>query len=97
MGQQLICRTTHFKRYLREKGIEIVDFYSLRHSGATAKLRATKNVKAVQGDMGHNSSQMLMNVYAAIADEDRKNNAKELENHIFSKMSEKKMDVTDKS
>lgn len=87
----------HFKRYLREKGIEIVDFYSLRHSGATAKLRATKNVKAVQGDMGHNTSQMLMNVYAAIADEDRKNNAKELENHIFSKVSEKKMDVTDKS
>lgn len=87
----------HFKRNLREKGIEIVDFYSLRHSGATAKLRATKNVKAVQGDMGHNSSQMLMNVYAAIADEDRKNNAKELETNIFSKMSDKKTETSDKS
>lgn len=62
-----------FKRLVNQMGLEEVDLYSLRHSGATAKLRATGNIKAVQGDMGHSSTDMLLNVYAGIHDEDRRN------------------------
>lgn len=78
-----------FKRIVKELGLEPVDVYSLRHSGATAKLRATGNIKAVQGDMGHSSTNMLLNVYAGIRDEDRRNIATTIDELWFSGLNEK--------
>lgn len=76
-----------FKRLLAENGFPAVDAYSLRHSGSTAKLRASGgNIKSVQGDMGHSSPEMLMKVYAEIVDEDRVNNASLMEERLFSKL-----------
>jgi integrase len=54
-----------FKRFIRKNGLREVDFYSLRHASVTAKLRATHDVKAVQGDTGHSIADMLQNVYSA--------------------------------
>ena len=67
-----------FKKIAKKIGMEIVDFYSLRHSGATAKLRATRDIKAVQHDMGHGSPDMLLKIYATICDEDRQYTAKKM-------------------
>jgi len=58
----------------------------LRHASATAKLRATHDVKAVQGDTGHATADMLQNVYAGILDEDRKNTTIKMEEAVFSKL-----------
>ena len=53
--------------------------YSLRHSGCMAKLIAANgNLKAVQGDMGHSTSQMVLKIYSEIRDEDRKRMAEEM-------------------
>ena len=75
-----------FKHFVRKVGLPEVDAYSLRHSGSTYKLRKTGNIKAVQGDMGHASPEMLTKVYAAIVDEDRKNTAVLMQEHFFTKL-----------
>ena len=75
-----------FKQLVAENELTEVDFCSLRHSGSTSKLRASGNIKSVQGDMGHASAQMLTKVYAAIVDEDRVNNARLMEERLFSKI-----------
>ena len=75
---------TRFKMLLKDIGMREVDYYSLRHSGATAKLRNTHNIKSVQADMGHSTAKMLMDVYAGIIDEDRVNNARVMEEILFS-------------
>ncbi|MBQ9907512.1 MAG: site-specific integrase [Oscillospiraceae bacterium] len=79
-----------FKRLVQEHGLRQVDPYSLRHSGATAKLRASHDIKAVQGDMGHSSTDMLLNVYSDIVDEERQKLAAHMESKLYSdKTSEK--------
>lgn len=76
--------SSRFKNLLRDIGMREVDYYSLRHSGATAKLRNTHNIKSVQADMGHSTAKMLMDVYAGIIDEDRVINARVMEEILFS-------------
>ena len=68
-----------FKAFIKENNLRPVDLYSLRHSSATFKLRKSGDIKAVQGDMGHTDSTMLLNTYAAIADEARQKLADETE------------------
>lgn len=60
-----------FKHLIRDHGLREVDLYSLRHSGATFKLTMSHDIKAVQGDMGHTSSEMLLEIYSTITDESR--------------------------
>lgn len=76
--------SSKFKALLKSLGMREVDYYSLRHSGATAKLRNTHNIKSVQADMGHSTTKMLMDVYAGIVDEDRVINARIMEEILFS-------------
>jgi integrase len=75
--------SNRWKAFLSEHNLREVSFYSLRHSGATAKLRASHDIKAVQGDMGHSSTDMLMNTYAAIVDEERQKLAEDMEKTLF--------------
>lgn len=72
-----------FHAFIKKHDLRKVSFYSLRHSGATAKLRASHDIKAVQGDMGHSSTDMLMNTYAAIVDEERQKLAENMEVLLF--------------
>ena len=72
-----------WQKFLKRHNLRKVAFYSLRHSGATAKLRASHDIKAVQGDMGHSSTDMLMNTYAAIVDEERQKLAAHMEESLF--------------
>ena len=81
-----------FKRLLQEHGLRQVDPYSLRHSGATAKLRASRDIKAVQGDMGHSSTDMLLNVYADIVDEERQKLAAHMESKLYADLNDEKGD-----
>jgi len=75
-----------FASFVNKSGLRKVDFYSLRHASVTAKLRATHDVKAVQGDTGHVTADMIHNVYAGILDEDRINTAVAMEDRVFSKV-----------
>ena len=79
--------TKRFKRFIKNATLRKVDLYSLRHSGATAKMAASGNdLKAVQGDMGHSTPDMLMNVYLATVNKARRKVAEQLETIMFSKI-----------
>lgn len=79
--------TKRFKRFIKSATLRKVDLYSLRHSGATAKMETSGNdLKAVQGDMGHSTPDMLMNVYLATVNKARRKVAEQLETIMFSKI-----------
>jgi integrase len=85
MTEQLNKR---FKDILAEMnlGIDLDDivFHSLRHTSAGVKLRLSKgDLKAVQGDGGWNTPDMVTKRYAHILDEDRKNLADEMEKKFY--------------
>ena len=80
--------------YLRTKMQEIIDkeglpdvvFHSLRHTSVTYKLKLSGgDIKAVQGDSGHAQADMVTEVYGHILDEDRKKNAKLIEDAFYKK------------
>lgn len=88
-----------FKKLIASTGHRKVDLYSMRHTGATEKLRATLDLKSTQRDMGHSSTAMLLNTYTAIVDEDRRKNAAIMDQRFFSKTSsdeENGMEKTEK-
>ncbi|MDD3410137.1 MAG: tyrosine-type recombinase/integrase, partial [Eubacteriales bacterium] len=59
-------------------------FHSIRHTSADLKLRLSKgDLKAVQGDGGWSSPEMVTKKYAHILDEDRKNLAAEMEASFY--------------
>ena len=80
-----------FQKFVKKHNLRPVDPYSLRHSGATSKLALSHDIKAVQGDMGHASSKLLLDTYAAIEDGKRQKLAEGMESRLYaSEESEKK-------
>ena len=64
------CRTMHtnvmnrfFYPALRKAGLRQVSFHSLRHSNASFRIQAGQNIKYIQGQIGHASINMTMDVY----------------------------------
>lgn len=63
---------------------EGIVFHSIRHTSAGLKLKLSNgDVKAVQGDGGWNTPDMVTKRYAHILDEDRKNLASEMEASFY--------------
>lgn len=64
--------------------VENVVFHSIRHTSAGVKLRLSKgDLKAVQGDGGWNTPDMVTKRYAHILDEDRRSLAAEMEAKFY--------------
>ena len=58
----------------------------MRHTSITHKLIKTNgDIKAVQGDSGHSTPSMILNVYSHILDENRARNASLIENDFYKK------------
>ena len=85
-GNPYLCQTfaTKFKKLLAKYNLPSVDFYSLRHASATIKMAATKNIKAVQNDLGHATPDMSVKTYMQIMDEAKKANAAAMDASVFS-------------
>ncbi|MBR4910556.1 MAG: site-specific integrase [Clostridia bacterium] len=80
------------KKVCNELAIENVTFHCLRHTSASLKLKLSGgNYKAVQADTGHATTQMLLDRYAHVFEEDRIENAQKLGDALFSE--EKTEDV----
>ena len=63
-----------------------VCFHSIRHTSTTYKLKLTGgDIKAVQGDTGHNTAQMVTERYAHILENDRRSNAVRFEEAFYEK------------
>jgi len=64
------------KAFIKRHGLPEVVFRSLRSTSAGTKLKLNHgDVKAVQGDTGHSQAKMILDVYAKIQDEDRRDTA----------------------
>ena len=69
-----LCRKW-FKLWQSKNAFELpnISFHGIRHSSSTYKLLLSNgNYKAVQGDTGHASTGVLMDIYAHIQDEPRR-------------------------
>lgn len=74
------------KKFIKDKALPPVEFYSIRHLSITYKLKWNQgDIKSTQGDAGHSNSKMVTDVYSHILDEGRKNNADLVEANFFSK------------
>ena len=79
--------TKRFQKYLDITSMTEIEFYSLRHSGATSQMELSGNdIKAEQANMGHTTSDMLMKVYLSPIERKRKEIAMQLEQEVFSEI-----------
>ena len=70
--------------------VDSVVFHSSRHTSTSVKLRLSKgDLKAVQGDGGWNSPDMVTKRCAHILDEDRRRLADEMEQSFYKSKNEK--------
>ena len=77
---QTLCEMNNF---------ETVVFHSIRHLSTGYKLKMTNgDLKSVQGDTGHAEADMVMDVYTRILDEDRRQNAKKLDEEFYGSLGE---------
>ena len=73
-----------FTTLCEEHNFEVVVFHSLRHLSTKYKLKMTHgDIKSVQGDTGHAEAEMVTDVYSEIVDEDRRLNAKKLDEEFY--------------
>ncbi len=79
-----------FLKFVKKHNLRPVDPYSLRHSGATSKLALSHDIKAVQGDMGHSSSKLLLDTYADAVDTNRQKLAVGMESQLYASEESKK-------
>ena len=77
---------TAMAELIEKHGLPKVCFHSIRHTSTTYKLKLTGgDIKAVQGDTGHNTAQMVTERYAHILDDDRRVNAVRFEQAFYEK------------
>lgn len=78
-----------FQTLCEQNDFEVVVFHSLRHLSTGYKLKMTNgDIKSVQGDTGHAEAEMVMDVYSRIIDEDRRLNAKKMDEQFYNKLDE---------
>ncbi len=79
-----VCK--HFKKYVKEIGMDDTRFHDLRHSCAILELQSGCSVKAVQEQLGHYSSAFTMDVYGAVSNTMKKDTQDRME-ELFQQVS----------
>lgn len=86
-----------FQALCEQNDFEIVVFHSLRHLSTGYKLKMTNgDIKSVQGDTGHAEAEMVMDVYSRVIDEDRRLNAKKLDEQFYGSLTEPSKESNEK-
>lgn len=73
-----------FKAHIAAQGLTPVVFHSLRHFSTSIKLSLCGDIKAVQGDTGHATADMVTGVYGHAFTSKRQQLAVEMEESFFS-------------
>ncbi len=60
----------YFNQALRGAELRQVSFHSLRHSNASMRIQAGQNIKYIQGQMGHASINITLDVYGHLFNDD---------------------------
>jgi len=87
-----------FQALCEQNDFETVVFHSLRHLSTGYKLKMTNgDIKSVQGDTGHAEAEMVMDVYSRVIDEDRRLNAKKLDEEFYGSLTESSKESNEKN
>lgn len=74
----------NFKRIVASIGCPALRMHDLRHSYATAAIRAGDDIKTVQGHLGHATAAFTLDVYGHLTDQMKQASAARMENYIRS-------------
>ena len=72
-----------FREHITRQKLPQVVFHSLRHFSTSMKLTLCGDIKAVQGDTGHATADMVTGVYGHTFVSNRQQLAEEMETHFF--------------
>lgn len=72
-----------FREHITRQKLPQVVFHSLRHFSTSMKLALCGDIKAVQGDTGHATADMVTGVYGHTFVSNRQQLAEEMETHFF--------------
>lgn len=91
IGDYLSHRTVYdcFKRIVRRIGVPDARFHDLRHTYAYMALSSNIDVKTVQHNLGHSTTDFTLKVYAHVTTQMQEKAAENMENYIRSIGSEK--------
>lgn len=82
-----------FLKLIEENKLPVVRFHSLRHLSTTVKMIISNDLKAVQGDTGHATAQMVMDRYAHILDLNRRKLAVGMEESFYQGKDERLFEI----
>ena len=78
-----------FDALCAKNDLKPVVFHSLRHLSTGYKLKLTNgDIKSVQGDTGHAESDMVLDIYSRVLDEDRRQNAQKMDQKFYNTLSD---------
>ena len=72
----------HFKRIVKEIGLESARFHDLRHSYAVIALESGDDIKTLQNNLGHATAAFTMDVYGHISQKMKQQSAARIEQYI---------------
>ena len=78
-GEHLDTKTTsdNYKEWQKANNLPFVRFHNLRKYNTYFRLKATKDIKSTQADLGHKDSSITLKYYALVDDEVRRSSANE--------------------
>ena len=82
LGKNLVRRTVvkHFKKVIEQAGLaHNVRFHDLRHSFAVSSLCAGDDIKTVQSNLGHATSQFTLDVYGHLTQQMRRDSSQRMQ------------------
>lgn len=74
----------HFKKIVKNLGLDHIRFHDLRHSYAVASLQSGDDVKTVQENLGHHTAAFTLDVYGGVTENMKKKSAQRMDNFIKS-------------
>lgn len=72
----------HFKRIVKEIGLESTRFHDLRHSYAVIALESGDDIKTLQNNLGHATAAFTMDVYGHVSQKMKQQSAARMEQYI---------------
>lgn len=71
-----------FKKIVAELGYPETRFHDLRHSYAVAAIKSGDDIKTIQGNLGHATASITLDVYGHVTDQMQRESAQRMENYI---------------
>ncbi len=72
----------HFKKTVRNLGLDHIRFHDLRHSYAVAMIENGEDIKTLQENLGHATASFTMDIYAHASRKMRQQSADRMEQYI---------------